>query len=571
MKQKKWQVAEGNPATEKIFCDKFDIPHVVARILMNRGVTDIETAELFLNPSLTRLENPLAMADMDLAVNRILRALDTGEKVVIYGDYDVDGITSTVLLVSFFTDIGIHVDYYIPERGSEGYGLNVKAVEKLASEGTKLLVTVDNGINAFTAAKRAAELGVDLLITDHHLPEQKLPIAVAILDPHRADCKYPFKGLAGVGVAFKLATAVRNRLHERGVEKQKLPNLKRLLDFVAIGSIADAAKLLGENRIMARVGIDELSKTKKAGLLAIKKVAGLNGTATCKDIGFGIAPRLNAAGRLGRADICVELLLTEDPHKAREIALKLDDENNRRKTTQAEVFKTAMQLADDSFDPKNERLLVLGADGWNAGVVGIVASLMVEKFGVPVALVCFDGEMGKGSARSIPAFNMNEGLHATSSFLERFGGHKMAAGFSVRRDNFDKFKEALLTFANEKLTDEDTAPLVNIDLLMSLDEITIELIEQINSLAPFGEGFKMPIFASRSVPTKSFRVMGPKGQHVKFTLENGSEAIGFNMAESLIEKGAENQPMDIAYTPEINRWRGTEKIQLRLIDARPAK
>ncbi len=564
-------MAEGDPAAEKKICDELGLSPVIARILVNRGVKNVESVNRFLNPSLARLENPFAMADMHIAVERVLTALDLKEKIVVCGDYDADGITSTALLVSFFKEIGIDAGYHIPERGSDGYGLSVKAVETLASHGAKLLITVDNGISAFEAADRAKSLGLDLLITDHHLPGVKLPQAVAVLNPNRVDCGYPFKGLAGVGVAFKLATAVRNGLYLRGVEKEKLPNLKKLLDVVAIGSIADAAKLSGENRIMTSFGIEELSKTQKSGLLAIKDVAGLNSAATCRDIGFGIAPRLNAAGRLGRADICVELLLTDDKQRAREISLKLDEENNRRKKTQAEVFRLAMQMAENTFDSENDKALILGADGWNAGVIGIVASMMVEKFNVPVALVCFNGETGRGSARSIQAFDITGGLNATSDKLIRFGGHKMAAGFSVTLKNFDDFKKNLLTFANEKLSSKDIAPAIDIDLALSPVDLDMELIKKINSLAPFGTGFTVPVFASHKVGTKNFKIMGANGQHVKFTLENGAEAIGFNMAELLLEKGMLDGPLDIVYTPEINKWRGTERIQLRLIDARPAR
>ncbi len=565
----KWLIAEGSREVERTLQTSLKLSPVIARLLLNRGARDVETASQFLDTPLKTLEDPLKMADMGKAVGRIIQAFEKNEKVVVFGDYDVDGVTSTALLLRFFGGLGMSVGYRIPERAREGYGLSVSAVNDIASEGAHLIITVDNGIMAFDAIDRACKLGLDVIVTDHHLPGATLPSAYAVLDPNRKDCDYPCKELAGVGIAFKLCMAIRGELHRRGMDKDRLPNLKRLLDIVAVGSIADMSKLTGENRTLVRHGLFEIEDTSKVGLKALKAVSSVNsGAVTARDIGFGLAPRLNAAGRLGKADVGVELLKTKDKKRAEEIAGFLDKENSRRKDIQLKMFCEAEDLTLAEIDTEKDMAIALGSDNWNAGIAGIVASKILERWRRPVALVCFDGDEGRGSARSIPGFNLADALGLCADTLERFGGHELAAGFTVKREKFEDFKAKFISIANESIKHDDLQPTLLIDGVFDPNLFTLEIVAATSALEPFGQGFPHPVFASLGVVVSKIRTMGSDGKHVRLTLKGGAEAVGFSMAERFVG-ASDGAKYDIAYTPEINIWQNTERVQLRLIDIKP--
>jgi len=562
-------VAEGDPAAEGRIIAELGVNPFVARLLVNRGITTPDSARLFIDAPLDSLLDPMTMTDMDKAVDRVIAARERKEKIVVYGDYDVDGVTATAILLRFFRAVGMETEYYIPLRAKEGYGLNIKALEQIAAAGARLVITVDTGINDLEAVANAAGMGLDVIVTDHHRPGDALPQAVAVLNPDRDDCPYECKSLSGAGVAFKLCMAVRRALGEKWMDKTKLPNLKRYLDMVAISAIADVTSLTGENRILALRGIEELDSTDKPGLDALKSVVMRDsGAVSARDIGFGIAPALNSAGRLGRADVGVELLLTEDKNKAFEIARFLEKENARRKDIQRAMLEEALAMAEKTVDPEKDRVVVLASDSWKSGVAGIVASQIVDRYHMPTALVCFENGMGKGSARSIPSFNITSGLGMVGDVLEKFGGHDMAAGFTVRRENFEAFKSRLLAIAEKEIRQDDLRPIARIDGEADVSCFDIATVRGMLALAPFGEGNPSPVFLARGVSFDEARYMGPEGQHVRLLSRGAAQAVGFNMARLFPTKEVSDTLYDIVFSPEINVWANIERVQLRLIDVR---
>ena len=386
---------------------ELQVPQVVARLLLNRKVTTAEEGRHFLKADLGRLHDPFLMKGMTEAVDRIIRAIDDGETITVFCDYDVDGVTSAAFLTHFFRDLGVTVDYYLPERMAEGYGLNSNAVRTIRERGSTLMITADCGITGGREVEAARAIGLDVIISDHHqVREDGLPDAVAVLNPHRPDCDYPYRFLAGVGIAFKLATGVRNALHKAGWEKSRLPNLKRHLDLFALGTIADVAPLTGENHILSRHGLEALGHSQKPGLVALKSVAGVDGNASARSMGFSLGPRLNAAGRLGKADAGFHLLTATDLDEAMELAQGIDAINKERKKIQSWVEEEAEYQMERQVDLETDRVIVLASENFHAGVIGIVASRLVEKYFRPVVLIALDQGKGKGSARSIPRFNL---------------------------------------------------------------------------------------------------------------------------------------------------------------------
>jgi len=573
-REKRWIVSGGDKNAEETLIKHFNIDPIVARILVNRGVTTTGQADSFFKAPLDELLDPMLMASMPEAVDRILSAKKKKEKIVIFGDYDADGITATALLLRFFSETGIEAGHYIPNRHAEGYGMSETAIEKIRSTGCSLIITVDNGINSTGAVNFANGLGIDLIITDHHQPNGPLPSAVAVLNPARPDCRYPFKHLCGVGVAFKLIMALRSEMSRRGASKESLPNLKRYLDLVVVGMVADCSLLVGENRIIARSGLEELSKSGKAGLAALKSVAGIGGSVSGQDVGFALAPRLNSAGRMKSAEPGLELLITENPHRAGELALFLDGENSRRKQLQGEMFKEAKKMALAEVDFSTDKAILLSSGDWHSGIIGIVASKIKDEFYLPTALVSFDGDVGKGSARSIPSFDLSGALKKCEPALLKFGGHKAAAGFTVSKTNFSRFKKMFLATAGEKIKDEDIKPALNIDCEADPGLMGPALVGAIEALGPFGEGANPPKFIGRGIRfigTPFF--MGDAGQHVRLKVKRGIwevAIVGFNMGDLFKSVSTGCNCFDIVYTPEKNIWRGVERIQLRLEDIRPA-
>jgi single-stranded-DNA-specific exonuclease len=541
---------------------------LAARVLAARGHGDPERAAAFLETRLADLPDPFTMKGMDAAVARIARALEAGERIACYGDYDVDGVTSTALLSGFLRAAGADVVTYTPHRLVEGYGLNRDAVTRLAGQGVRLLVTLDCGITSVDEVRAAAALGVDTVVVDHHTVPVELPAAAAILNPHQPGCAYPSKDLAAVGVTFALAMALRRRLREAGRfgADRPEPNLKDALDLVALGTVADVVPLVGANRILVRWGLEALARSRRPGIRALKRVAGIaEGTEiSAGQVGFRLGPRINAAGRLDDAGRGVRLLLSDDPATAAALAEELDRENQTRQEIERRILEEALADAADRVGA-GARGLVLARDGWHAGVVGIVASRVVERFHRPAVLIAMEDGAGKGSGRSIEAFHLYDALAACSGFLARFGGHKHAAGVTVERAHLDAFRTAFEAYAAERIRDEDLVPRCRIDAWIDDGDVTERAAEDIARLGPFGAGYPEPVFALRNTAVRA-RTVGAAKAHLKLNLgAGGLDAIGFGMGDRLaLCEGR----VDAAFSVGFDEWDGTRRLQLKLKDVR---
>jgi single-stranded-DNA-specific exonuclease len=567
MLSKRWEITPANPRVEEKLAAALQIRPLAARLLANRGLTTIEAAQEFLTPSLQRLHDPFLMRGMSEAVDRLCRSLQSQESIVIYGDYDVDGITATAVLSWFFRDLGVAVPYYLPHRMREGYGLNAEAIRKLADQHTRVLITVDCGITGYEEVQLARQLGIDVIVTDHHQVPPTLPDAVAVLNPHQPECAYPAKELSGVGVAFKLIMALRGRLRQESRWAGKLPNLRRHLDLVALGTIADVAPLLGENRILVRHGLQELTHSQKLGVQTLKHVTRIAAQDIGpRQVGFMLAPRLNAAGRLAAAKAGVELLLSEDAVRAEKLARYLDAVNQERRAVQAQIYAEAKAAIAAEGGVDNRWAIVLASEGWHPGVVGIVASKLVEEYGRPTVLIGLEGETGKGSGRSIAAFHLYNALVACQELLTGFGGHEHAAGIRLPREHVSPFKEALNRVAREQLTEADCTPLLAIDAEVRLEDIDDTLLQFIERLEPFGEGNPEPVLLARGVeivgaPT----LVGKEQQHLRLTLRQGNTilpGIGFAMGRQLTQ--AKAGVLDVVFSPQHHVWNERAERQLVL-------
>jgi single-stranded-DNA-specific exonuclease len=569
MLAKRWEIALGNPRVEEKLAAALQIRPLAARLLVNRGITSIEAAREFLSPSLQRLHDPFLMRGMAEAVNRLTHSLQSQESIGIYGDYDVDGITATAVLSWFFRDIGVPVPYYLPHRMREGYGLNAEAVRKLADQGTRVLITVDCGITGHEEVQLARRLGMDVIVTDHHQVPPTLPDAVAVLNPHQSECGYPAKELAGVGVAFKLVMALRGRLRQEAYWAGKTQNLRRHLDLVALGTIADVAPLQGENRILVKYGLQELTRSQKLGVQTLKRITRIaEQDIGPRQVGFTLAPRLNAAGRLAAAQAGVELLLAEDTEQAEKLALYLDTVNRERQTVQAQIYAEAKAAIEADGGVENRWAIVLASERWHPGVVGIVASRLVEEYGRPTVLIGLEGDSGKGSGRSIAAFHLYNALVACREVLAGFGGHEHAAGIRIHREQVPRFEEALNRIAGDQLTKMDCTPLLPIDAEIRLQEIDDTLLQFIEQFEPFGESNPQPVLLARGVevagpPT----LVGREQQHLRLTFRQGGtrlSGIGFAMGRQLTQ--AKAGLLDIVFSPQRHVWNGRQDHQLVLRD-----
>lgn len=540
---------------------ELDISPVVAQVLVNRGVADADAALRFLNGGVEALPDPRLMLGMDRAVERIGAAIAGGEKITVYGDYDVDGVTATSLLYRLLGRLGGVADYYIPERQSEGYGLNAAALEALQRAGTRLVITVDCGISA--AAEVAALAGrMDIIVTDHHQPPAVLPPALAILNPKQPGCPYPDKNLAGVGVAFKLAQALWLK-YGGGVP------LADYLDLVATGTIADIVPLTGENRVLVKLGLATLASGGNPGLKALAKAAGLaDGKVDAGRVGFGIAPRLNAAGRLGHAAAGVELLVTDDDARAAELAAELDRENGRRQAVEKELLAAAEAQAA-GMDTAAAKVLVLAGEDWHPGVIGIVASRMVDRYYRPTVMISVKDGIGKGSCRSIPGFDIYSALSRCADLLIQFGGHQQAAGLTIDAANIDRLRERLSEIAAATLTADDYRPVLNIDCRVALDEIDAAFLQQLACLAPHGMGNPSPVFVCEDLAVSGVKPVGQEGRHLKLRVRRqraSGDVIGWDMGGLAGRLGG--GPIDLAFAPEFNEWQGQRSIQLKAHDVR---
>jgi single-stranded-DNA-specific exonuclease len=542
---------------------------LAARVLASRGHADLEDARRFLDAKLTDLPDPFTMMGMAGAVDRIARAVEAGERIATYGDYDVDGVTSTVLLAGFLRAAGADVITYTPHRLVEGYGLNTGAVEKLAAGGVKLVVSLDCGITSVEEVRAAAALGVDTVVVDHHTVPVVLPAAVAILNPHQPGCAYPSKDLAAVGVTFMLVMALRRTLRERGrfTATRPEPNLKEALDLVALGTVADVVPLLGANRILVRWGLEVIAKTRRPGLRALKRVAGIADGApvTAGQIGFRLGPRINAAGRLDDAGRGVRLLLDADEAQARGLAEALDRENQARQEIERAMLEQALADAEAALS-RGVRGLVLAREGWHPGVVGIVAARVAERFHRPAVLVGITDGVGKGSGRSIEGFHLYDALAACQGHLTRFGGHRHAAGVTIDPARLAGFREAFEAHAAAHLSDEDLVPRCRLDGWVLEGDLTHLAAEGLEKLGPYGAGHPEPVFGLRA-PVGKARTVGAQQQHLKLVLGQGFDAIGFGMGERLASCRG---PVEAAFTLGFDDWDGLKRLQLRLRDVRPA-
>ncbi len=542
---------------------------LAARVLACRGLVEPAEVERFLAARLADLPDPFLMKGMERAVARLQRAVERGERIALYGDYDVDGVTSTALLAGFLRAAGAEVVTYVPHRLVEGYGLNVDAVRRLASEGARLLVSLDCGITSVAEVKAAAELGVEAVVVDHHTAPVELPAAVAILNPHQPGCGYPYKPLAAVGVTFCLAMALRRRLRESGRfgAARPEPNLRQALDLVALGTIADVVALTGVNRILVRWGLEELARTRRPGLRALKRVAGLaDGAAvSAGQVAFRLGPRVNAAGRLDDAGRGVRLLLETAEPAAAALAEELDRENRARQEIEREILQEAIAMAEERVRA-GARGLVLGRDGWHPGVIGIVASRIVERFHRPTVLVGVAGGVGKGSGRSIEGFHLYEALAHCAPHLSRFGGHRHAAGLTLDAPSLPRFREAFESYAGQRLAADDLVPRCRIEGRFGPDEVSDRVADAIARLGPFGAGHPEPLFALRARPARA-RVVGASGSHLRVAFPHGVSAIGFSLGDRLDLCAGE---VEAAVTLGFEDWRGARRVELKIRDLRAA-
>ena len=557
---KKWEFFSHDQVKVKEITEKFGISELLATVLVNRNIVGEKEVELFLNPTRNDFHDPYLMPDMRQAVDRIVKAIENKEKTMIYGDYDVDGITSITVLSRFFKERGLEVGAYIPNRLDEGYGLNKEAIKQIADEGYKLIITVDCGISGTEEVAYAYELGMEVIITDHHEPLDELPNALAIIDCKRKDNKYPFNSLAGVGVAFKLIQALGIEL--KLDEKEYL----KFLDIVCIGTISDIVPLVDENRVIAKLGLKLVEQTRSPGVRALLNAAAYK-EVNSNTVSFGIAPRINACGRMGHERDALDLFLTENIVEANKITEKLNEYNKKRQDIEKKIFEEAIDKIEKE-NLKENNALVVGAEDWHHGVIGIVASKITELYFKPSILICFEGEDGKGSGRSIPGFDLHAALCSSSKYLEKYGGHEMAVGLSLKKDKFDDFKKVFEEIAKEANT-EEIVPVIKIDKEINLKDITLESVKSLKLLEPFGESNKTPIFIYKNLRIDSIRALS-EGKHLKLTLKNGNtiiNAIGFNMGKCS-EEYLIGDRVDVIGVLETNVFNGVESVQINMKDMR---
>ncbi len=560
----RWKIKQPSEDHVASLKKEFNTSEIIAKVLANRGIESLKSSHNFFNPSNDQLHDPFMMKNMDIAVDRISKNIQNQKPILIFGDYDVDGTTGASLLYLGLKDLNAIVEYYIPHREKEGYGLSSGGIDYAHSIGADLLITCDCGINAFQPVDYANEHGVDIIITDHHIPDKKLPNAYAVLNPKQKGCEYPFKGLCGCGVAFKLISALSEK---SGIGQNVGLNY---LDLVALATSADMVPILDENRVLVHGGLDQLEESKSPGIHQLLVQTGLVGESlNVGKLVFGLAPKINAAGRMGDANRTVELLTTSDKTRAEELASILVRENKRRQLIQEDIVNDAIRLVHSQVDLENNKVVIIGAKGWHPGVVGIVASRIKDEFSRPAIVIAFDKEgIGKGSARSIPNLDLYEALSYAAKFLEGYGGHPMAAGLTVREDKFENFKSLFLRNVNKILTNDDLIPAISIDGEMALTDINSRFMRFLEKLGPFGPGNMRPKFVSRNLSISGQpRLMG-NGEHIRFIVsQNGRNypAVGFKLS-SHYEDLIRGVPVDIAYVVEVNQWQGQSNIQLNVRD-----
>jgi single-stranded-DNA-specific exonuclease len=570
MSAKRWVIREHDAQRADALAGALGVSTIVAGLLVARGFDTIDSARRFLHPSHDQLHDPALMLGMQQAVARILRAIDAGEKILVYGDYDVDGTTGTVVLRRALNLLGAETGFHVPHRFTEGYGIQQAALEKALSENYKLVISVDCGIRAFEPLHWARDNRLDVIVTDHHLPDEGegAPPAFCVLNPNQHGCNYPDKNLAGVGVAFKLAHAL---FRERGRESQ----IAGFLKMVAIGTVADVAQLTGENRSIVALGLADLPKATNPGLRALMEVAGCNNgqKLTAYDVGFRIGPRINAAGRMDAARAVVELFETSDKEEAKRLAEHLDARNRERQSVQQEIVKRAFAEFESSTEARAQtHVAVISGDDWHRGVIGIAASKIAERLNRPCIVISLEGDVGHGSARSIEAYHLLNGLTECADLFEKFGGHSHAAGLSIKRERIAELCRRLNEHAASHLSEQDMMPALNIDAELPAEAVTLALAEELRALEPFGAGNQRPLFVTRDLHLLSEpRVM--KEKHLKLRLGGPQnrplEAVWWSGVEELAGRTLKpGQRIELAYTIEPNTWQGETRLQLCVKDVR---
>jgi single-stranded-DNA-specific exonuclease len=559
---RRWLVTKTNREFLKYLSAKASISPSLAQVLVNRGIKDGEAIKEFLNPDLDYLHDPFLLPDMQTAVDRLKIALERKDKVFIHGDYDADGLTATAILVYALCRLGLETSYHIPNRITEGYGLSITGIQKAKEWGADLIITVDCGISSEEAVKTAVSMNMDVIITDHHVPPEKLPNALAVIDPHRNDSLYPFRQLAGVGVAFKFAQAVLQELGDLD------SGWEDMLDLVALGTIADSVPLTGENRVFVTYGLGLINNTScRVGLQALKKSSGIDRKVRSGLLSYTLIPRINSAGRLDYAGEVVKLFLTEDKDTAGRIASILNEQNRKRQKIEAEVLNSALEMIDRD---RLESAILLSSPEWHPGVIGIVASRLVERFHRPVFLFSEKDLFARGSARGVPPFHLYKAIDECAELLMGYGGHRQAAGLRLPVDNLPSFKEKMKNIVSRDLDEEDMTPVLEIDATVKFSDINFNLINELSLLEPYGEANREPTFGAKGIEIVNTRVL--KDRHLKMQLKQDSvnvDTIGFSMG-GIMEKIDGAPSLDIAFVPCINEWNGTRNIQLNLKAVRPS-
>ena len=556
---KEWKIYEVDEKKVEEISSKYNLNKLISTILANRNITTEEEIRLFLSPTRKDFHNPFLITDMEKSVERIIKAIENKEKVTIYGDYDVDGITSITVLKSFLKDRGLETSQYIPNRLNEGYGLNNNAIEKIKQQGCDLMITVDCGISAINEINYASSLGIETIITDHHEPGNEIPKAFAVIDNKRKDSKYPFRELAGVGVVFKLIQAIGIKL---GLKEEEY---LKYLDIVCVGTISDIVPLVDENRVIAKLGLMLIRQTRNIGLKSIIDTSGYT-KIDSNSISFGIAPRINACGRMGKAEDALELFLSKNYNEVSELAKKLNDYNKLRQDTEKEIYENAIKQIEQNKLDKNNSIIV-GGHNWHHGVIGIVSSKITEMYFKPSILLSFEEDgIGTGSGRSIPGFDLHEALTKCLGSVEKFGGHSMAVGLTVKKEKFEEFKKEFEQIATKSNVSE-IIPVINIDAKIDFSAINKDMVESLKQLEPFGEGNKMPVFVFKNLKIDSIRAL-PEGKHLKLTLKEGNtvvNAIGFNIG-NLADEYIIGDKIDVVGVLEVNNFNGVESLQINIKD-----
>ena len=556
---KKWEFYGKDEEKVKRVQEEFGLSRLLATIIVNKGLQTKEEIEVFLNPTRKDFHDPYLMPDMKIAVDRIVKAIENQEKVIIYGDYDVDGITSITVLKKFLADRGLQVDSYIPNRLDEGYGLNKAAIENIVKQGYQLMITVDCGISGIEEIDYANSLGLETIVTDHHEPTEVLPNALAVVDAKRKDNQYPFNQLAGVGVVFKLAQAI-SQVYNLD-EKEYL----KYLDIVCVGTISDIVPLVDENRVIAKLGLKLVEVTKNVGLKALLTSIGYK-KIDSSAVSFGIAPRINACGRMGYEQEALKLFLTENINEAVSISKKLNDYNRERQDIERKIYQEVIDKIEKG--EKDKPCIVLADKNWHHGVIGIVSSKVTEMYYKPSILICLEDGEGKGSGRSISGFDLHDALTKCDTYIDRFGGHSMAIGISVKEENFEKFKNQFEEYV-DNTNIKELIPIIKVDEEINSRDMNVNVVNDLNKLEPFGEANKMPVFMYRNLRINSIRALS-EGKHLKLTLKDEGlviDAIGFNMGH-LVDEYLLGDKVDVLGNLEINSFNGRESVQINLKDIR---